>query len=899
LRTLRTLLVTAMLLASTLAFVAVPLAGADGDAGPAPAPAPEPTSAPTPQALADIPITLRLNSQAFEEGPTNPDPFFLDFSQLTNVLPGGWTKVNPGGPDFAKTFHYPQTGVTWKRISGAYNPALPTSLNVTINSVNETGKVFNFQVDIDLDNDGTNDSFITFPQHTTTTTLSPEFVNLPGTLVPGSSTANMSDARIYLKVWRSDAVLEPSWGVARVYAGYVRESTITIPWINPAPDGNIALPDNTELYYTGIPIVFSAWGSTDPTEPLNDLVTKWTFGDNSTPRYTPAIDNITKIYTQPGCYNISMNITNSLGFSDELLRSICVLYKNVPPTVSAAVIFQGQPVITEFSGFSGVPYNFTAFYDDFDDGKENVSIEWDFADGSPRTNATNVTHTFTGVGEFVVQLLGTDGNDTTVSRLTMTISNNRAPVIVISPGCGPRINKGQIVTCSALDSNDPDGFPITSYYWHWGDRFCTAEDRNSACDANTPVAPHRFVVAGTYNVTVSLSDGISVNTTTLRMTVNDQPLAVCPAPVSNETTRTISVDGSLSRDPDGDALLYRWKFGDGAETSYSPLPTAEHAYIVPKPEGYQATLIVSDGLWTHQCNFAVRIELINEPPIAGIWCGATVLWVGDVLRCAANLSIDEFELSYCWDFDESDGVGCVDDFRRDVTHVYSFPGQYVITLEVTDNKGKTDTTSMNIVVKDNPGFCNQIFDMTPFLAQTTRAPADQTEGRFDTDANQFAASSTAVRRGCWVAYSIDMKAGDEIFIDFTIRTGDDGLEGEVLDVLTFDVANFFVYKDKDAATLPPNSLVQDCFQIRLVGLLHCEHKAVRGGTLYFVIDNKDRPVLTASEGPVAFRVQAKMPWPNQPVIDPALVPFLIGGAVAAVGLVAAVVLISRRQEQNY
>jgi PKD repeat protein len=855
-------------------------------------------SAPTPLALQDIPIVLRLNSQAFEETPANPDPFFLDFNQLTQVLPGGWSKINQGGPDFAKTFHYPQTGVSWKRISAAYNPSLPVSINITINGVNETGKVFNFEVDIDLDNDGTNDSFISFPQYVTAQTLSPEVVNLPGTLVPGSSTANMSDARIYFKVWRTDTVLENPWGVARVYAGYVRESTITLPWINPAPDGNIALPDNSEVYYTGIPVVFSAYGSIDPSEALKDLVVKWSFDDNTTPRYTGAADNITHVFTTPGCYNITMNITNSLGFSDEILRPICVLYKNIPPSVSAAVIFQGQPVISEFSGFAGVPYNFTAVYDDFDNGKENVTIEWEFDDGSPRTNETNVTHTYASIGTYNVVLVATDGIDYPRSTIVMTISNNRPPTINISD-CPTRVNKGTVMTCSMLGTHDPDGFPITSYQWDWGDRFCTQEDPKSACTASTPVASHRYVVPGQYNVTARACDGISCNQTVVRVTVNDQPLAVCPAPVSNETTRTIAVDGSLSRDPDGDALLYRWKFGDGSETQYSPVPTAEHAYIVPKPEGYSATLIVFDGLWTHQCTFTVRIELINEPPLAGIWCAATTLWVGDVMRCSGNQSIDEFELSYCWDFDDTDGVGCVDDFRRDVTHVFQDPGQYTVTLEVTDNKGKTDLTSVNVVVKDNPGYCNQIFDMTPFLAQTERSPADQLEGRFDTDSSPFTSDITAVRRGCWVAYSIDLKAQDQIFIDISIETGDRGLEGEVVDILTFDVANFFSYKDKDQSTLPPNSLDTRCFQVGLRGQLHCELTASRAGTLYFVLDNKDRPVLTASEGPVAYRVQSKLPWEPTSPIDAGLIPLLVAGAVTAVVLVAAVILISRRQEQNY
>ena len=93
---------------------------------------------------------MRLNADSFDYSPRYPDPYYLDFNQISTQLPGGWAKVPQGGSDFAIIFHYPQTGVTWKKISSSYNPALPIALNVTVNGVNETGKRFNFQVDIDV-----------------------------------------------------------------------------------------------------------------------------------------------------------------------------------------------------------------------------------------------------------------------------------------------------------------------------------------------------------------------------------------------------------------------------------------------------------------------------------------------------------------------------------------------------------------------------------------------------------------------------------------------------------------------------------------------------------------------------------------------------------------------------
>jgi len=145
---------------------------------------------------------------------------------------------------------------------------------------------------------------------------------------------------------------------------------------------------------------------------------------------------------------------------------------------------------------------------------------------------------------------------------------------------------------------------------------------------------------------------------------------------------------ALARPDRNDSLSFRWKFGDGHETDFTPSPKATHVYLVPKPEGYGAQLIVWDGLWLHQCSLTVRVELLNLPPIAAIWCSAETMWLGDSLRCSANESQDEFQLTYLWDFDDRDGVSFSDDFRRDVSITYQEPAQYRITLQVKTTRAR-------------------------------------------------------------------------------------------------------------------------------------------------------------------------------------------------------------------
>ncbi len=146
-----------------------------------------------------------------------------------------------------------------------------------------------------------------------------------------------------------------------------------------------------------------------------------------------------------------------------------------------------------------------------------------------------------------------------------------------------------VVAFDAGNSSDPDGDELT-YLWNFGDGTI------SALIATT----HTFTEAGSYNVSLTVSDGALSDVTNVVITVSDgssgnnPPVAQASAtPLSGQAPLDVSFSSSGSTDPDGDALTYSWGFGDG-DTSTEANPS--HAYS--SSGSYEVVLVVSDGALT-------------------------------------------------------------------------------------------------------------------------------------------------------------------------------------------------------------------------------------------------------------------------------------------------------------
>ena len=186
-------------------------------------------------------------------------------------------------------------------------------------------------------------------------------------------------------------------------------------------------------------------------------------------------------FDQKGEYYVKLTVTDSLGQTDS---DYCIVtVRNRAPEAS----FTYTP--TEITIKDTV-----SFYDTSQDEDGTiVSWFWDFGDG---TNSTlqNPTHKFSSKGSFQVTLTVTDndGATDTITQEVIVINLPPEASFEYTPSNPYTNNEVQFID----KSTDPEGIPIVSWHWDFGDGYTS--------DLQNPT--HIFASEGNYNVTLTVWD---------------------------------------------------------------------------------------------------------------------------------------------------------------------------------------------------------------------------------------------------------------------------------------------------------------------------------------------------------------------------------------------------------
>jgi hypothetical protein len=264
-----------------------------------------------------------------------------------------------------------------------------------------------------------------------------------------------------------------------------------------------------------------------------------------------------------------------------------------------------------------------------DADRNPLTYDWSFIStpsGSAATlsNPTAAKPTFTAdrAGQYVVQLIVNDGTvNSTPDTVTIAAAmGNTAPVANAGPDQAVAVGASVILDGSA--SHDAERNALT-YQWA-----LTIKPAGSAVTfANSTTAMPNFVadMAGQYIGQLIVNDGTvssAPDTVTIMAGVgNTAPVANAGPDQVVAIGTTVMLDGTASRDADGNALIWKWALTTkptGSVAALNDPAAARPTFAVDKNGEYVVQLIVNDGMLDSR-PATVMIKTLVMPPARGIY----------------------------------------------------------------------------------------------------------------------------------------------------------------------------------------------------------------------------------------------------------------------------------------
>ncbi len=412
--------------------------------------------------------------------------------------------------------------------------------------------------------------------------------------------------------------------------------------------------------------------------------------------YTPV--NSLSAYTATFTYIISDGT-----FTDTAAVMVAVSADNDPPE------FTNAPKIT---ATVGIPYTHTVIADDADSSGVLTITASTLPTWLSLTQDFSRTATLAGtplaVGEYPVALHVTDGDNRVTQTFTITVTTlpvNRTPVADAGPD--QTVSVGAVVTLDGSGSYDPEGDALAYLWRQTGGAPVTFTANVSVTTFTAPASAGALTFTLTVTDTGGLTGADEVVITVQAQPVNHAPTANAGDDQTVQTGAVVTLDGSGSFDPDGDALAYLWRQTGGAPVTFTANVSVT-TFTAPASAGALTfTLTVTDtgGLTgTDEVVITVQAEPVNHAPTANAGDDQTVQ-AGAVVTLDGSGSSDPDgdALAYLW----RQTGGAPVTFTADVSvTTFTAPSStdvLTFTLTVTDTGGLVDTD--DVVIKINAGEC--------------------------------------------------------------------------------------------------------------------------------------------------------------------------------------------------
>ena len=394
----------------------------------------------------------------------------------------------------------------------------------------------------------------------------------------------------------------------------------------------------------------------------------WEFGDAT--NSTSTLQNPTFLYSQPGCYDVSLTVTNG-GGSNTITQSCFI--EILPAPVPGFIADPNE-------GCS--PLSVCLIDTSIANAASIVDWQWTLSDGSPGTGPNPCFNFVDAPDTLGVILTVTNSSGCRSTEIFQdVIIVYEPPILAFEPDVNSACNPPLEVNFS--NNTQINGATNPVYTWHFPGGIILG-GADSAVGFTPP--PVTYSAPGQYDVSLIFQSGNGCLDTLTR--TNLIGIGGVSADFSASATTICLGDTITFTDlSSGGVSTLEWDFGENPGIDGNG---QIENYVYSSPGTYTVTLFANNP----QCgDTLIRTDLITVNPVP-----QADFSVDRMEDCQPGIPFVFTDLSvgatnWAWDFGDS-----TSSTQQNPTHTYSDYGQYNVCLLVTNSEGCTDSVCTTVTV---------------------------------------------------------------------------------------------------------------------------------------------------------------------------------------------------------